>query len=163
MSKINLKKIIFALFRFLFSFRGTIQSADFFLASLFFLEIGNIVYHTEYYFLKYITLLIIFYSSLALIKKRSYDLCQTGNLSVVLLTLCFAFMISTDFVSLKVYNIGVAIVMMVLMGIIIYYSLKPQCSKKDLTQGWYLLKHPNIYFVVCVLISALGFGILKNL
>ncbi len=159
MLKNKLKNSILFLVQFFFSFKGTIDGTGFLLAVLVLSTLGDFAFNSENFLLKIISFGIIFYSSLAIIQKRNRDLGKKGNISIIITTLCFAFISIVHLLPSHITKTGLTAVMIIFMLLGIYYSFAPQNSKKNMVLTSYLLKNPNIYIIACFAL----FGLLNFL
>ena len=141
-------------------FFGAIMTLNFFLKYLLALDI---------FLISLISLAIVFYSTLAVIQKRSRDLNMKGTFFILIFSLADPMNIYLQ--TMKSLNLpvnfyiqkGFGVVLVLYLLVFLFLQFMPGKKEKNPELISPLLKHPNIYFVVCVLISALGFGILKNL
>ena len=141
-------------------FFGAIMTLNFFLKYLLALDI---------FLISLISLAIVFYAKIAVIQKRSRDLNMKGTFFILIFSL--ADPMTTYITTMKSLNLpvnfyiqkGFGVVLVLYLLVFLFLQFMPGKKEKNPELISPLLKHPNIYFVVCVLISALGFGILKNL
>ncbi len=141
-------------------FFGAIMTLNFFLKYLLALDI---------FLISLISLAIVFYAKIAVIQKRSRDLNMKGTFFILIFSLANPMNIYLQ--TMKSFNLpvnfyiqkGFGVVLVLYLLVFLFLQFMPGKKEKNPELISPLLKHPNIYFAVCVLVSALGFGILKNL
>ena len=154
---------------FYFSFNGFFNRLQFFGALITLNFFLNLMSSTENFIIHLLALGIVFYSTLAVIQKRSRDLNMKGTFFILIFSLANPMNIYLQ--TMKSINLpvnfyiqkGFGVVLVLYLLVFLFLQFMPEKKEKNPELISPLLKHPNIYFVVCVLISALGFGILKNL
>lgn len=154
---------------FYFSFNGFFNRLQFFGAIMTLNLFLKYLLALDIFLISLISLAIVFYAKIAVIQKRSRDLNMKGTFFILIFSL--ADPMTTYITTMKSLNLPVnfyversfGVVIGLYILVLLFLQFMPGKKKKDPELISPLLKHPNIYFVVCVLISALGFGILKNL
>ncbi len=154
---------------FYFSFNGFFNRLQFFGAIMTLNLFLKYLLALDIFLISLISLAIVFYAKIAVIQKRSRDLNMKGTFFILIFSL--ADPMTTYITTMKSLNLPVnfyversfGVVIGLYILVLLFLQFMPGKKKKDPELISPLLKHPNIYFAVCVLISALGFGILKNL
>ena len=110
-------------------------------------------------------LLIYFYIVLASVQKRCRDFNYKGTLPILIVSIYFIYWIIVVSIgeNYKTYFGNISFyVRLVFFVIITFIGLIPSSKEKDLTLTSPLLKHPNIYFVVCFALFFIGRYVLQN-
>ena len=154
---------------FYFSFNGFFNRLQFFGAIMTLNLFLKYLLALDIFLISLISLAIVFYAKIAVIQKRSRDLNMKGTFFILIFSLANPMNIYLQ--TMKSINLpvnfyiqkGFGVVLVLYLLVFLFLQFMPGKKEKNPELISPLLKHPNIYFVVCVLISALGFGILKNL
>ena len=144
---------------FYFSFNGFFNRLQFFGAIMTLNLFLKYLLALDIFLISLISLAIVFYAKIAVIQKRSRDLNMKGTFFILIFSL--ADPMTTYITTMKSLNLPVNFYVERSFGVVIGLYMEKKEKNPELISP--LLKHPNIYFAICVLISALGFGILKNL
>lgn len=102
---------------------------------------------------------------LASIQKRCRDFNYKGTLPILIVSLYFVYWITV--VSLgenyKTYFGNVSLyIRLVFFVLISFIGIIPSSKEKKLTPASPLLKHPNIYFILCIALFCGGRYVLQN-
>ena len=154
---------------FYFSFNGFFNRLQFFGAIMTLNLFLKYLLALDIFLISLISLAIVFYAKIAVIQKRSRDLNMKGTFFILIFSL--ADPMTTYITTMKSLNLPVnfyversfGVVIGLYILVLLFLQFMPGKKEKNPELISPLLKHPNIYFAICVLISALGFGILKNL
>ncbi len=146
---------------FYFSFNGFFNRLQFFGAIMTLNLFLKYLLALDIFLISLISLAIVFYAKIAVIQKRSRDLNMKGTFFILIFSL--ADPMTTYITTMKSLNLPVnfyversfGVVIGLYILVLLFLQFMPGKKEKN--------PHPNIYFAICVLISALGFGILKNL
>ena len=154
---------------FYFSFNGFFNRLQFFGAIMTLNLFLKYLLALDIFLISLISLAIVFYAKIAVIQKRSRDLNMKGTFFILIFSLADPMNIYLQ--TMKSLNLPVnfyversfGVVIGLYILVLLFLQFMPGKKEKNPELISPLLKHPNIYFAICVLISALGFGILKNL
>ena len=154
---------------FYFSFNGFFNRLQFFGAIMTLNLFLKYLLALDIFLISLISLAIVFYAKIAVIQKRSRDLNMKGTFFILIFSLADPMNIYLQ--TMKSINLPVnfyiersfGVVIGLYILVLLFLQFMPGKKEKNPELISPLLKHPNIYFAICVLISALGFGILKNL
>ena len=154
---------------FYFSFNGFFNRLQFFGAIMTLNLFLKYLLALDIFLISLISLAIVFYAKIAVIQKRSRDLNMKGTFFILIFSL--ADPMTTYITTMKSLNLPVnfyversfGVVIGLYILVLLFLQFMPGKKEKNPELISTLLKHTNIYFAICVLISALGFGILKNL
>ncbi len=149
-----------------FSFNGSLGRMLFFDFMLFGSLFYSLLELTEIPYLNILGWFCYFYIALCCYQKRCRDLNIKGTWIILITSLFFIIYALSHFLNIARTDILFSIskiIFLIYLGVYFYAQFMPGKKEKNPELISPLLKHPNIYFAVCVLIFALGLGILKNL
>ena len=76
--------------------------------------------------------------------------------------MCAFYLNISDIIQPDIRKLGFGGVLLIVIGLWAYLGLMPSSKAKDLTLTSPLLKHPNVYFVVCIALFFVGRYVLQN-
>ena len=143
---------------FYFSFNGTFNRLQFFGALVTLNFFFNFMAAQDILFLTFICGLTVFYATLAAIQKRCRDIGQKGSVCILIFSAAYPATRYLDYVNEQ--NIFINETMKKILAtfiglyLLVYLFLQfmPGAKEKEMNLSSPLLKHPKIYFAICVTI-----------
>ena len=106
-----------------------------------------------------------FYIALSCYQKRCRDLNIRGTLIILGVSIFFIMVEMTRSLNIERTDVLLTIskfIFLIYLGVYLYAQFMPSSKEKDLSLTSPLLKHPNIYFVVCFALFFIGRYVLQN-
>ena len=106
-----------------------------------------------------------FYIALSCYQKRCRDLNIRGTLIILGVSIFFIMVEMMRSLNIERTDVLFTIskfIFLIYLGIYLYAQFMPSSKEKGLTLTSPLLKHPNVYFVICVALFFIGRYVLQN-